>query len=53
MYDNYEFFVAPTFEAFDSLSKSYENDYKALMEQQHEGGSSDAGEALAEFIGSR
>ncbi len=36
MYENYEFFVAPTFEAFDSLSGAYEKDFKAFMATQRE-----------------
>jgi multiple sugar transport system substrate-binding protein len=32
----YAFFVAPAFEAFDSLSKEYEQQYKALMAEQRE-----------------
>lgn len=31
MYQNYEFFVAPTFEAFDSMSSAYEKDFKSFL----------------------
>ena len=36
MYENYEFFVAPTFEDFDSLSGAYEKEFKAFMASQRE-----------------
>ena len=36
MYENYDFFVAPTFEAFDSLGNAYEKDFKTFMDGQHE-----------------
>lgn len=36
MYENYEFFVAPTFEAFDSLGGAYEKDFKAFLAAQRE-----------------
>lgn len=36
MYENYDFFVAPTFEAFDALSGAYEKDFKAFMASQRE-----------------
>ena len=31
MYENYDFFVAPTFEAFDSLGNTYEKDFKTFI----------------------
>lgn len=36
MYENYDFFVAPTFEAFDSLGGAYEKDFKAFWAAQRE-----------------
>lgn len=36
MYKNYDFFVAPTFEGYDSLGGAYEKDFKILMAGQHE-----------------
>lgn len=36
MYQNYDFFVAPTFEAFDSIGSAYEKDFKAFMAGQQE-----------------
>ena len=36
MYENYDFFVAPTFEAFDALGGAYEKDFKAFLAQQRE-----------------
>lgn len=36
MYQDYDFFVAPTFEAFDSLGRAYEKDFKVFMKEQHE-----------------
>lgn len=36
MYEEYDFFVAPTFEGFDSLSKAYEKSYKAFLIEQQE-----------------
>ena len=36
MYENYDFFVAPTFEAFDALSGAYEKDFKTFMATQRE-----------------
>ncbi|WP_148509901.1 extracellular solute-binding protein [Hungatella hathewayi] len=36
MYQNYHFFVAPTFEAFDSMGSAYEKDFKTFMAGQHE-----------------
>ncbi|MDR0906737.1 MAG: extracellular solute-binding protein [Oscillospiraceae bacterium] len=57
MYDGYGFFVAPTFEAFDGISKQYESGYKARLSSDREGiaagdaVSSDS--ALTEFIASQ
>lgn len=36
MYENYDFFVAPTFEAFDSLGGAYEKDFKSFWAVQRE-----------------
>ncbi|MDR3085807.1 MAG: extracellular solute-binding protein [Christensenellaceae bacterium] len=36
MQASYDFFVAPTFEDFDALSKRYEADYKALLTAERE-----------------
>lgn len=36
MYKKYNFFVAPTFERFDSLGRAYENDFRSFMAGQHE-----------------
>ena len=53
MYENYDFFVAPTFEAFDALGGAYEKDFKAFLAQQREawlkteGGSLDEQSAAA------
>lgn len=54
MHGEYRFFVAPVFERFDSLSKSYEKDYRAFMRAQRDaylqGGQSDAQAALESWI---
>ena len=36
MYRDYQFFVAPVFEGFDSMSKAYEQDFKQRMVSLHE-----------------
>lgn len=36
MYENYSFFTPPIFEGFDSISKEYEKDFKALMAIERE-----------------
>ncbi|MDD3921262.1 MAG: extracellular solute-binding protein [Eubacteriales bacterium] len=36
MHGEYRFFVAPTFEEFDGLSKAYEKQYKALLTQKRQ-----------------
>lgn len=36
MRTNYEFFVAPTFDSFDSLSRDYEKSYRALLTAQRQ-----------------
>lgn len=36
MYQNYDFFTAPTFEAFDSMGSAYEKDFKTFMAGQSE-----------------
>lgn len=36
MYENYDFFVAPTFEAFDALGGAYEKEFKTFLAQQRE-----------------
>lgn len=36
MYENYDFFTAPTFEAFDALGGAYEKDFKAFLSAQRE-----------------
>lgn len=36
MYGNYDFFVAPVFEEFDSISKTYEQDYKLFLTEENE-----------------
>jgi multiple sugar transport system substrate-binding protein len=57
MYANYEFFAAPTFEAFDGISKSYESSYKALLTTEREawsaGTPADSGGALEKFVAGR
>jgi multiple sugar transport system substrate-binding protein len=54
MYAEYDFFVAPTFETFDAISKDYEKQYKSLLAEQREavlaGGMADEAGALADFI---
>lgn len=42
MYENYDFFVAPTFEAFDALGGAYEKDFKTFLAQQREAWLSEA-----------
>lgn len=36
MYENYKFFIAPNYAAFDEDSETYENDFKMLLTQQRE-----------------
>lgn len=36
MYQSYEFFVAPTFEVFDSMSAAYEKDFKSFLAGEKE-----------------
>lgn len=36
IYENYDFFVPPTFEAFDALGSTYEKEFKTFMAQQRE-----------------
>jgi multiple sugar transport system substrate-binding protein len=36
MYDSYEFFTAPNFSDFDSISKAYEKNYKAILKSDRE-----------------
>lgn len=36
MYEKYDFFVAPTFESFDSQGRDYEESFKKLMARYHE-----------------
>ena len=54
MYENYDFFVAPAFEAFDGISRNYDRQYKALLISDREGfqagGKPDQLERLAAFI---
>ena len=33
MYEEYEFFVAPLFDSFDAMGKTYEADYKKLLQE--------------------
>jgi multiple sugar transport system substrate-binding protein len=51
MYEEYEFFVAPSFAAFDSISDDYDQRYKALLTENREaflnGGGLNADDALA------
>ena len=54
MYEEYEFFSAPTYASFDDDSDKYEEDFKALMTSEREklsnGGEAVSADALAEFI---
>jgi multiple sugar transport system substrate-binding protein len=54
MQAEYEFFVAPSFEAFDSVSRDYEERYERLLAERREeaanGGSPGQAEALAGLI---
>ncbi|QNL43532.1 extracellular solute-binding protein [Oscillibacter hominis] len=36
MYENYDLFTAPSFSTFDAISKSYEEDFKALLTEQRQ-----------------
>ena len=45
MYDEYDFFVAPAFETFDSLSRNYERQYRALLAGEREAYMAGAGRA--------
>ena len=36
MYEEYEFFFAPSFSGFDALSSKYEKDFKALLTEERE-----------------
>ncbi len=53
MYNEYDFFTAPVFEAFDGISRDYESRYKTLLAQEREsylnGGTLDHSQALSEF----
>ncbi len=53
MYAEYDFFTAPVFESFDSISKDYEKRYKEILTQNREaylnGGNLRQNDALAEF----
>ena len=53
MYEEYTFFTAPTYTAFDSDSEKYEEDLKKLLTDKREeylkGQSTSAADALAEF----
>ena len=55
MYEDYEFFTAPTYAAFDSDSDRFEESFKLLMREKRDahadGQSAAAEEILAEFIG--
>ena len=48
MYENYDFFVAPTFEAFDALGGAYEKDFKAFLAGQREAWLETEGDSLAQ-----
>ena len=54
MYESYSFFTPPIFEGFDSVSKTYEKDFKALMGAEHQrvldGGSPYAGDAQRRMV---
>lgn len=54
MYKSYDFFTAPTFSDFDSISKDYEKNFKTLMKTKREaylgGNPTPASDALTEFI---
>ena len=53
MYEEYTFFTAPAYTAFDSDSEKYEEDLKKLLTDKREeylkGQSTSAADALAEF----
>jgi hypothetical protein len=53
MYEEYEFFTAPTFSGFDSISSGYAEDYYALMQKyrtaRKNGETVSAADALAEI----
>ena len=53
MYEEYTFFTAPTYTAFDSDSDKYEEDFKKLLTNKREeylnGQSTSAADALHEF----
>ena len=36
MYENYDLFTAPSFSAFEAISKSYEEDFKTLLTEQRQ-----------------
>lgn len=53
MYQDYTFFVAPAFDSFDGVSKTYEKEYKEMLKQKKELGTGDSKAALSEFIKTR